>query len=100
MIFKFKMRVEDPIAYASRTLTPAERNYPLFEQEALGVVWVFQQFRTYLIGHKTTVITDHASLQYIPKKNNQSPRIARWGLAQHDLTYVEFVFNSDLYFMR
>jgi len=78
---------EHPIAYASRTLKPAERNYPVFEQEALAVVWGFQQFRTYLSGHKTTVITDHSALQYILKKNNPSPRIARWGLALQEYEF-------------
>lgn len=78
---------EHPIAYISRSLKPAEQNYPVFEQEALAVVWAVKQFRTYLYQHKAIIVTDHAALQYILKKPNPSPRIARWGLAlqEYDL---------------
>ena len=37
------------IAYASRSLTPAERNYPIMEQERLAIVWGIQYFHKYLI---------------------------------------------------
>ena len=40
-----------PLAYASRTLQPHERNYATTEMEALGVVWVVKHFRQYLYGH-------------------------------------------------
>lgn len=72
---------EHPIAYASRSLKPAEKNYPVFELEALAVVWAVKQFRSYLFQQKVTIVTDHAALQYILTKANPSARIARWGLA-------------------
>jgi len=76
-----------PIAYASRSLTAAERNYPVFELEALGVVWAAKHFRSYLYQTEFTVVTDHAALQFILKKPNPSPRICRWALALQEFTF-------------
>ena len=43
-----------PIAFASRTLQPHERNYGISELEGLGTVWAM---RHYLYGHRCTVLT-------------------------------------------
>ena len=37
-----------PVAYASRTLQPHEKNYGATELEALGVVWAVKHFHPYL----------------------------------------------------
>ena len=52
-----------PIAFASRTLQPHERNYGITELEGLGVVWAMKHFRHYLYGHKCEVFTDHEALK-------------------------------------
>lgn len=58
---------EYPIAFASRAMRDADKNYPVFEQEALAIVWGYSQFHTYLLQAITIVVTDHAALQYISK---------------------------------
>ena len=56
---------EQPIAYESRKMTPAELNYPVHEKELLAMVHAINIWRPYLEGQKFTAITDHASLEYI-----------------------------------
>ena len=70
-----------PIAYASRTLQPHERNYGVTELEALGVVWAVKHFRPYLYGHKCEVFTDHEALKSLLNTPQPSGKLARWGNA-------------------
>lgn len=60
------------IAYASRTLRPAERSgrYSAFKLELLAVKWaVTEAFRDYLLGQKCTIVTDHHPLLFLDKAN-------------------------------
>ena len=56
---------ERPVAYASRTLTPAEKNYSQLEKEALGVVFAVQKFHKYLYGRHFIIESDHRPLSFI-----------------------------------
>ena len=69
---------ERVIAYASRTLNGAERNYSATELECLAVVWGIRRMRTYLEGYAFTVITDHQSLRWLQKMESPTGRLARW----------------------
>jgi transposase InsO family protein len=51
-----------PIAYAARSLTPAESNYSIIEKELLAVVFALTRFHFYTAGRKVTVLTDHQPL--------------------------------------
>ena len=66
-----------PVAFASRTLTAAERNYSATELEGLAVVWALKRFRKYLLGHDVTVFTDHAALVHLFRNTTLSGRLAR-----------------------
>jgi hypothetical protein len=66
------------IAYASRSLTPAERNYPITEQECLAIVWGIQHFHKYLTRKSFKVITDHSALKSLRTIENPTGRRARW----------------------
>lgn len=46
-----------PVAYASRSLQPNEKNNPISELETLAIVWAVKYFRAYLLGHPCTVLT-------------------------------------------
>ena len=54
---------ERVVAYASRTLRRAERNYCVTWKELLAVVVSLKQFRQYLYGRHVVIRTDHDSLQ-------------------------------------
>ena len=58
-------RAERPVAYASSTLTPAEKNYSQLEKEALGVVFAVQKFHKYLYGRHFIIESDHRPLSFI-----------------------------------
>ncbi|XP_019089243.1 PREDICTED: uncharacterized protein LOC104733997 [Camelina sativa] len=66
------------IYYASRTLDEAQRNYATTEKELLAVVFAFEKFRSYLVGSKVIVHTDHAALRYLMQKKDAKPRLLRW----------------------
>ena len=57
-----------PIAFASRTLTSAERNYAQIEKEMLALCFGLEKFRHYTYGRKVNIITDHNPLVAIVKK--------------------------------
>ena len=57
-----KLRI---IAYGSRSLTKAERNYCATQKELLALVYFMCHFSAYLIGQPFVVHTDYAALQWI-----------------------------------
>jgi hypothetical protein len=67
-----------PVAFASRRLTPAETRYSTIERELLGVVWAVEHFRSYLLGRKFLIKTDHKPLVWVEKLRETSARICRW----------------------
>ena len=80
-----------PIAFASRSLSPAEKNYSITELEALSAVWaITKQFRYYVFGRKFDLVTDHASLRYLLTKasQNASGRLVRWGLKLSEFQFT------------
>lgn len=67
-----------PVAFMSKKLSPAERNYPTHEQELLAVILAIHEWKCYLDGQKFHVLTDHKSLIYLKKQSHLSPRQTRW----------------------
>lgn len=65
------------IYYASMTLSAAQLNYATTEKELLVVVFALDKFRSYLIGTKVIVHTDHSALKYLMNKKDAKPRLIR-----------------------
>jgi hypothetical protein len=77
-----------PVAYASRVLLKAERNYSTIERELLAIVWGCKQFRQYIWGRKFTIVTDHKPLTWIFRMNKPSSRIMRLKLKLQEFYYT------------
>jgi hypothetical protein len=76
------------IAYASRVLTKAEKNYSTIESEPTAIVWACRQFKPYIRGRKFTIVTDHEPLTWIFKKNDPNSRIMRMKLKLEEFDYT------------
>ena len=56
---------EKPVAFASRTLNPAERRYSQLEREGLAIIFGVKKFHYYLYGCTFTIESDHQPLSHI-----------------------------------
>lgn len=80
--------VEHPVAFMSKSLSGAERNYSVTEREALAVLTALEHWRCYLENGKTfSVYTDHAALKWFCSLSNPSGRLARWGVRLSSFDY-------------
>lgn len=69
-----------PIAYHSRVLNEAEKRYSMYEREGLAIVDACKRFRHFILGHETTIITDHAPLKWLMTCDHKSSRLAKFSL--------------------
>ena len=67
-----------PIAFVSRRLTDAERNYHSNELECLTLVWALRKFRHYLFGRRFVVKTDNNVVRWLCSKKDLKGKFARW----------------------
>lgn len=66
VLYQVQNGVQRVIAYASRGLRAAERNYPAHKLEYLALKWaVTEKFHEYLYGHRFEVRTDNNPLTYV-----------------------------------
>jgi hypothetical protein len=78
----------NPVAYVSRKLNDAEKNYPTHDREFLAIVHVVKELRCYLHGSAFVVRTDHNPLRYLQTQPHLSKRQVRWldALVEYDYT--------------
>ena len=71
---------DQSIAYASKQLTPTERNYSTIEKECLAMVFSVKKFRHYLICNPVIFFIDHMAIKCLVNKPELSGRLTRWVL--------------------
>ena len=79
-----------PIAFFSRKLSTAEKNYSAFDRELLAAYQAIRHFRHYVEGIPFTLFTDHKPLTFaLPSITDRSPRQTR---------HLSFIaeFTSDI----
>ena len=96
--------IERPIAYTSRTLSSAEKNYAQIEKGGLSIVYGVKRFHKYLYGRQFTLVTDHKPLVSIFGAHKNLPtlaaaRLQRWAVFLLSYQYnLEFRSTSGLFF--
>ena len=83
---------ERPIAYASRTLTSAERKYAQIDKEALAIIFGVKRYHQYLYGRRFVIYSDHKPLMYLFGEHRgisstASARVQRWALTLSGYQY-------------
>src|SRR6267378_3342531 len=71
-----------PCAFISKTFSPTERNYEIYDRELLSVIRALLEWRHYIQGspHMTTVLSDHKNLTFFWSAQKLNRRQARWSL--------------------
>lgn len=82
-----------PIAYASRSLNNAEKNYSTIEQELFAIVYCVNHFRPYLYGRKFVLVTDYKPLVWLHSVRNPTSRLVRWCLKLAEYEY-EVIYKA------
>ena len=65
-----------PVSFISKTFSPAERNYEIYDRELLGIIRALDEWRHYVQGssHTTTILSDHLNLTYWRSPQKLNPR--------------------------
>ena len=55
-----------PISFISKTFSPAEQNYEIYDRELLAIIRALEEWQHYIQGspHTTIVLSDHMNLTY------------------------------------
>ena len=80
VLSQFKEKRLHPVAFNSRKLSKAERNYEIHDRELLAILKAFKEWPQYLVGTKDPipVFTDHQNLQNFLTTTVWNQRQIRW----------------------
>ena len=76
-----------PVRFASRAFTPAELRWTTMHQELFAVKWGLEQFRSYILGQRVKVVTDHANLKWLTTIAPQQAKVARWCMSMAEFDF-------------
>ncbi|XP_076043861.1 uncharacterized protein LOC143026954 [Oratosquilla oratoria] len=76
-----EQEIDHPVAYFSKKLTPAQKNYATVEKELLSIVLSLNHFSFYLPpSEEVKIYTDHRPLTYLESFKTKNQRLTRWSL--------------------
>lgn len=81
-----KIGEDRPVAYTSRMLRNAEKNYCIYEKEFLAILHSVETFRHYIYNTHFTIVTDHRPLLYI-KGADCNTRVQKWRFKLSEYDY-------------
>ena len=84
------------ISYANKTLIGPRLNYATTEKELLVVVFAMDKYRSYLVGAKVIVHTNHAALKYLLTKKYVKLQLIRWILLLQEFDLCRCLLPSLL----
>ena len=84
---------ERPIAFASRTLTSAEKTYSQLDKEGLAMVFAVKKFHQFLYGRHYTIYTDYKPLLGIFKGGKPVPLMASGRIQRQALTLAAYEYD-------
>ena len=88
-----------PVAYFSKSLLDAERNYDIYDRELLAIIYALKTFRYLLLGAQKQFIIrcDHKNLTYFKSPQKISTRQARWNelLQDYNFKLIHFPGKSN-----
>lgn len=90
----------NPVAYASKSLSEAQQNYAQIEKETLAILFGCRRFHQYLYGRKFIVESDHKPLESIFKKPlNKCPlRLQRFRISLQNYDFdLKYKPGTQLY---
>ena len=73
-----KEKVFHSIYYAIKVLNGAQLNYETIEKKLLVIEYALEKFKSYLVGSRVVVFTDHATITYLLTNANSKLRLIRW----------------------
>jgi hypothetical protein len=79
-----------PVAFYSKSLSPAEKNYDIFDKEMLAVIRAFKEWQHLLegTGKPIQILTDHKNLEHFATKKGLNRRQIRWANFLADYNFV------------
>uniref|UniRef100_A0A0W0G3N4 Reverse transcriptase RNase H-like domain-containing protein n=1 Tax=Moniliophthora roreri TaxID=221103 RepID=A0A0W0G3N4_MONRR len=88
-----------PCGYLSKSLSPTEQNYEIYDRELLAIYRALVEWRHYLMGRKFKVIvlSDHKNLTYFKTAQKLNRQQARWSLflSEFDLGLIHDDMDTD-----
>lgn len=83
-----------PVAFMSKGITPAERNYDVHNRELLAILTCLHQWKHYLLGTEEPfeITSDHKNLEVFTKNQKLKSRQVRWS---EELAWYNFVIKHQ-----